>query len=168
MFTAAKLRRSEMPDDRDTFYLTRMLARYAATPDGFWLQSLPWRKIHFRWCPAMRIENGVMGCFSPLFPDTVYLMPRPEEDVSAGPRSYWIEQLFPTIIHELRHAWQWKRSKAGYTVCALPGIRSLTLEKDAERQEKLCLPWLRRWTNEQDFRYAAEHNIAVNIPGDKS
>lgn len=165
MFTTAQLRNSAKMDDRDSVYLTRMLARYAATPDGLWLQTLPWRRMNFKWCPAMKIENGVMGCFSPAVPDTVFLVPRPEPEITTGPRSYWIEQLFSVIVHELRHAWQWKRSRIGYFFSAIPGIRNFTLEKDAKNQEQLCGPWLKRWTAEQDFRYAAEHNLAEILTG---
>lgn len=163
MFTIGKLRKTEELNERDATYLVKMLARYAVTERGLWLQSLPWTKMKFRWCPAMEIEDGVMGCFTPLSPGTVYLMPNPGEDISGGERSYWVEQLFDVIVHELRHAWQWKRSRIGYLVCALPWLRNFTLEKDAKRQEEACAFWLKRWTSEQDCRHAAERNIKDDI-----
>ena len=46
-------------------------------------------------------------------------------------RITWAEFITPTVIHELRHAWQFMRRPWLYILCSLPVLREFTLERDA-------------------------------------
>ena len=168
MFSIFKLKDSTPLNDRESVYLMKMLQRYSVTRQGLWLQELDYRKFQFLWCPGMLSSGGVMGCFSPLFQSCVFLLPSGEPEVlpqkkyDVG-RCYWVEQLFPTIIHELRHAYQWEKSKFAYILFALPVIRQFTLEYGANKAQKECADFLRRWTTEWDYREAAERGMAEQI-----
>ena len=89
-----------------------------------------------------------------------FVLPQKKYDVG---RCYWVEQIFPTIIHELRHAYQWEKSKFAYLLFALPVIRQFTLEYGANKAQKECADFLRRWTAEWDYREAAARGMAEQI-----
>ena len=173
MFSIFKLKESVRFSEDEEAYLRRMLQRYSVTRQGLWLQELDYRKFHFCWCPAMRDSGGVKGCFSPIFPQKVFLLPqenevkdrRDREDIR---RVYWLEQLFPTIIHELRHAYQWRQCKLGYILCALPVLREFTLEKGANEAQRQSESFAARWTAEWDHREAAERGLAQDVKTGKN
>ena len=75
MFTIFSLKNTIPLTDEELNWLHKMLAQYSATDQGHWLQALPWTRFQFRWCPAMNTDNGIMGCFSPLYPNTILLQP---------------------------------------------------------------------------------------------
>lgn len=150
MFTIFCLKNSSLLTADEQAYLHRMLAAYSFTQNGLWLQSLQWEQFEFRWCPAMTVGNGILGCFTPLHPKTVFLQPRENTIpcLEGMGRVFWLEQLFPTVIHELCHARQWQKSKIGYLLCALPLLRGKTLEIDAliagDEAEKFTAGWIRK------------------------
>ena len=130
MFTVFLVKKSESATDEELNKISSMLREYSMTFPGLWLQSLPWNCFEFRWCPEMNVHNGVMGCFTPFYPKTIFLQQFVHIDYD------WIEQIFPTIVHEMRHAHQWKRSKIKYILCSLPVLRQYTLESDAKNEEE--------------------------------
>lgn len=166
MFTIFSLRKSEPLSEEELTYLRRMLAQYSLTMPGLWLQTLPWTRFDFRWCPAMTEENGVMGCFSPLHPDTIYLQQFANADIAIknpDGRVNWIEEIFPTVIHELCHAKQWKKSKIAYILCALPFLRPYTLEIDANTAGEQAKSFAAQWMKKQDYLFAAQHGVAEKV-----
>lgn len=176
MFSIFKLKESVRFSEDEEAYLRRMLQRYSVTRQGLWLQELDYRKFHFCWCPAMRGSGGVIGCFSPLFPQKIFLLPQEfdttdTKDGKGGKdvrRVFWIEQIFPTIIHELQHAWQWHKCKLGFIFFALPGLRELTLERDAKEAQWQSESFAARWTAEWDHREAAERGLAQDVKTGKN
>lgn len=172
MFSIFKLKDSTPLNDRESVYLMKMLQRYSVTRQGLWLQELDYRKFQFLWCPGMLDSGGVMGCFSPLFQSCVFLLPYGEAEVISQKddvgRCYWLEQLFPTIIHELRHAYQWRQCKLGYILCALPVLREFTLEKGANEAQRQSESFAARWTAEWDHREAAERGLAQDVKTGKN
>ena len=166
MFTVFSLMKSKPLSEEEMEWLHKMLAQYSMTLSGLWLQSLPWTRFEFRWCPAMNMDNGIMGCFSLFHPNTIYLQPYENADfVIKNPsgRVHWIEEIFQTIVHELRHAHQWKLSKLEYIVCGVPGLRQITLEADAEKAGKEAQKFADAWIRKQDYFLAAEHGIAEPV-----
>ena len=103
-----------------------------------WLNDIPWSAVTYRFCPAMTDENNVLGAFSILHPKTVFLQDKSFEQASESRRAYWIEILFPFIVHELRHMWQFRKHPIRFILCSIPGIRALTLECDAVRYETIA------------------------------
>ena len=101
-----------------------------------WLKELPLDRISFRFCPTITESNDVMGAFTILHPLSVFLRDDPERITTLKGRSFWIELLFPTILHELRHLWQFQKYPGLYILCSIPGLRLLTLERDAELHQK--------------------------------
>lgn len=163
MFTAFSLKNSQPLTAEELNWLHSMLAQYSVTSSGLWLQSLPWTKFEFRWCPAMTVENGIIGSFSPLHPDKIYLKPYENADNTMRNlpgRVDWIEQIFPTIIHELRHARQWQKSKIAYILCALPILREFTLEVDANTAGKQAMVFAEQWEKKYDYIAASKRGIA--------
>ncbi len=171
MFTIFSLKDSKPLTDEELAWLRKMLTQYSMTMPGLWLQALPWTRFQFRWCPAMNGDNGVIGCFSPLHPGTIFLQPFENADVAIkdpSGRVTWIEEIFPTIIHELAHARQWQKSKIAYVICSLPGLRELTLENGANRAQKDSQPFTDGWIRKQDYLFAAAHGMAEkNIEEEK-
>ena len=166
MFTVLYLRKSETPTDEELNWIQKMLSQYALTDSGLWLQSLPWTRFEFRWCPAMNGDNGVIGCFSPLHPGTIFLQPFENADVAIkdpSGRVTWIEEIFPTIIHELCHAKQWKLSKIAYVICALPGLRTFTLERDANEAGNAARTFTERWIAKHDYIAASKRGMAESV-----
>ena len=158
MFSIFKLKESVRFSEDEEAYLRRMLQRYSVTRQGLWLQELDYRQFHFLWCPAMCDSGGVMGCFSPQ--ENVIKDNQDRKDVR---RVYWLEQLFPIIVHELRHAYQWRKCKLGYILCALPVLREFTLEKGANEAQRQSESFAARWTAEWDHREAAERGLAQDV-----
>ena len=166
MFTVLSLSKSEPLTAEELNWLHSMLGQYSMTMPGLWLQTLPWTRFEFRWCPAMNTDNGIVGCFSPLHPNTIYLQPFANEEFAlrnSDGRVNWIEGIFPTIIHELCHAKQWKRSKIAYILCALPFLREFTLEVDANAAGKAAVPFAKRWGDKYDYIEASHHGVAEKI-----
>ena len=166
VFTAFSLRDSKPLTDEELAWLHKMLAQYSASVQGLWLKSLPWTRFQFRWCPAMNGDNGVIGCFSPLHPGTIFLQPFENADIAIkdpSGRVTWIEEIFPTIIHELCHAKQWKLSKIAYVICALPGLRTFTLEKDANLAGEDAREFTERWIAKHDYIAASKRGMAESV-----
>ncbi|MBO4631719.1 MAG: hypothetical protein J5858_07330, partial [Lentisphaeria bacterium] len=78
-------------------------------------------------------------------------------------RSSWIEQLFPTIVHELCHARQWQLVKVFYIICSLPGLREFTLEKNANAAGKAAMAFTESWIQKMDYISASKRGLAEKI-----
>lgn len=153
MFTVFSLRNSEELSSREQNYLEKILSEYSHTFDGLFLQCIPWQNVKFRWCSDMTMENGIIGAFSPLHPDTIFLQKPENPDaisrIQSG-RVPWLELIFPTVVHELRHLWQFKRNSLCYILCCLPLLRSLTIERDAVATAGKSEKWIGNWIQKQD------------------
>ena len=66
--------------------------------------------------------------------NTIYL--QPEDVYNSGKGSQWPELQVPTLIHELRHKWQFERNKLLYILCCILIVREFTIERDAEKITK--------------------------------
>lgn len=166
MFTIFSTKDSVLLQSWEEDYLKKMLAAYSVTQNGLWLQLLPWTRFKFKWCHAMTAENGVIGCFSPLHPDTIFLQPFENADIAIkdpSGRVIWIEEIFPTIIHELCHAKQWKLSKIAYIICALPGLRTFTLERGANLEGEDARVFAERWIAKHDYIAASKRGMAESV-----
>jgi hypothetical protein len=59
---------------------------------------------------------------------------RPDEIALAGDASM-LEELASTCAHELKHREQYKRNPVKYWLLSVPGLREITLEREAKRVE---------------------------------
>ena len=107
-------------------FLQDLLRRYSATADGAWLNDFDWEKIPFDWSPKCNVGNGIMGMYS--FGE-IRLM-----DLEFVP-----DQIFPTLIHELYHRWQWVKHPWHYLLGKL--VRPL-IEVPADRETAKAEAWL--------------------------
>ena len=120
-------------EENDRHVLVEMLANALKDSVFQWLREIPLNSISFRFCPAITESDSVMGAFSILHPLSVFLRDFPERiNTKPGGRSFWIELMFPSIIHELRHLWQFRKHPLLFILCSIPGLRYLTLERDAD------------------------------------
>lgn len=169
MFTTFSLKNNYELEEKEEKYLRKMLTQYSLTKEGLWLQALPYTKYKFKWCSSMTAENGICGCFSVLFPKTIFLQDYSGKEDGIVVRSIieervdWIEYIFRTAIHELRHAYQFKRSKIAYVICCLPILRQFTLEIDAKKAEKDCVPFEERWIAKYDDMQAQKLGLGEKI-----
>ena len=157
MFNVFSLLTSKPLDEREIRYICKMICAYVDCYGASWLAELPWMRFTFKACPAMTTENGIMGCFSPLSPDVIHLQRFAASDAQlkfSPDRPYWVETVFPTIIHELRHAWQFKKNHALYVLCCLPVVRHLTIENDAKAVEVPAVYFAEHWTEQLDRKDA--------------
>lgn len=125
----------DLPDSYEVPYydrnrMFRRVKQFAELPEGEWLNAINWRAVNLKWANGMTQENGVMGCFV-FATNTIYLMP--EDVYMSGKNSGWPELIVPTLIHELRHKWQYERNKLLYILCCVPVVREWTIEKDARK-----------------------------------
>lgn len=128
MFTLFDLPDSYPIPDAERNRMLRRVKQFAQLPEGEWLNAINWQAVKLKWCCGMTQENGVMGCFV-FMTNTIYLMP--EDPYMSGKKSGWPELIVPTLIHELRHKWQFERNKLLYILCCLPLLREITIERDA-------------------------------------
>ena len=76
------------------------------------------------WEPGI-IESGTLGKFR---------WWRPNE-ITLGGDATMLEQLASTVAHELTHRAQFYRSPPLYFLLSVPGLRELTLEREAKKVE---------------------------------
>ncbi len=74
----------------------------------------------------MNTKNGIMGSFSYLRPNDIYLIPL---------KNTLEDFLLSTVIHELTHYYQFHSNKLLYPILCIPGIRQFTIEKQAKKNE---------------------------------
>lgn len=161
MFTIFSVKKSTLLTADELRYLLSMLQRYAVTPDGDWLASqLQEREPDFYWCMAME-KGDVIGCFTPLHPNAIYLQPNVPDVPDRPGRFFWLELIFDTVVHELRHMFQYRRHPFLYVLCALPGLRQLTLEKDAKSVEDGARRFAKNWSDMMD---RAEYISRYGVP----
>lgn len=116
------------------------------------LQDLRIDNIQFYWADAMLESDCILGAWSPLTPDSIYIRPYPILASANKPQrtevaalesiSYLlISDMFITVLHELVHMRQYRRSKCRYIfgnlisklgLDKLPGCSSLGIESEAE------------------------------------
>ena len=131
MFTTFSLVQSVPLTSGQLSRLMHYVTCYSQTREGRWLNDFEFRSIPVEWCYAMEPNDGILGAFSSLT-GKIYLQPEDVDKIAHG--SAWVELLAPTMIHELRHVWQYTRNKLLYVLCCIPGVRRLTLERDAWRE----------------------------------
>lgn len=129
MFFSFQLKNTKPLTHKETAAIRQVLDDYSRTPNGEWLRTFPYMRFEFRWCPAFNTENGIIGAFLWTHPWTIYLMP---EQVQTK-KSTWPRYITDSVIHELRHAWQFRKNPLLYILCALPILRQFTIEKDATK-----------------------------------
>ncbi|MDD5697665.1 MAG: hypothetical protein PHH77_03525 [Victivallaceae bacterium] len=130
MFTSFSLSKNRPLTEEQKHRFHELLEVYSHSRQGQWLSDIPFHQFEIRWCDAMTPDSGVMGAFVPWLGRKVFLMPT-EPPLIKGMADPWPEQIAPTLVHELRHAWQYQKYKILYIFCCLPGLREITLERDA-------------------------------------
>lgn len=155
MFTVFALAKSVPLTDEQRERLMHYVTRYAKTRNGLWLNDFEFRAIALEWCYSMKPADGILGAFS-FLTGKVYLQPEEIDKIARG--SAWVELLAPTLIHELRHVWQYKRNPLKYILCCIPGLRQITLERDAWRETDPAQDFCDELMAAEDsFRYAQTH-----------
>ena len=155
MFTVFALAKSVPLTDEQRERLMHYVTRYAKTRNGLWLNDFEFRAIALEWCYVMKPADGILGAFS-FLTGKVYLQPEEIDKIARG--SAWVELLAPTLIHELRHVWQYKRNPLKYILCCIPGLRQITLERDAWRETDPAQDFCDELMAAEDsFRYAQTH-----------
>ena len=133
MFTTFSLLKSDGITESERQEFAKLLSYYSNTPEGAWLNELPYQAYEIRWCSNMQKTDGVMGAYMPWLGKKVFLLPSANPPV-VPMRDPWPGSIAPTLVHELRHAWQYKKYKWLYVLCCLPVLRKFTLERDAWNQ----------------------------------
>ena len=164
MFTSLSLLKSYPVPQVDRNAMLWYLRQYADTEAGLWLKTINYSAIEYKYCWGMR--GGIMGAWLSLCKNKVYLMPEyadadPMEFfacpvgtmITAHPAalSNWAALIVSTAVHELRHKYQRRRMGVIlYTICMLPGLREITLERDAHEIWQQCEPFIRKWNDMLD------------------
>lgn len=87
--------------------------------------------------------GSILGAYIPWVGKCVYLQPSATAPVQG--KDFWPELMAPTLAHELRHAWQFRKFSLLYLLCCLPGLREITLEKDAWRISREAEKYFKRF-----------------------
>lgn len=125
--------------------IRKLLLRYQNTADGIWLRSVNIGQLNFYMCPDMTVQNGIMGAFSSLFKNNIYLM-GPSNIAVYDKQSQvykdlvlsWYQNIITTVIHQLRHKYQSMQLGFLYTILAIPVIRQYTIQPDARSVQKVA------------------------------
>lgn len=128
MFTVFSLPNSYEVSESERQRMFRRVEQFAKLPGNDWLNYINYHGVNLKWANGMTPENGVLGCFV-CWTNTIYL--QPEDVYNSGKGSQWPELQVPTLIHELRHKWQFERNKLLYILCCILIVREWTIEKDA-------------------------------------
>lgn len=129
MFTSASLINSRLVSDEERRRLIALMDAYSKTELGKFLNYINYRNIDFYWCDEMKDSGGVMGAWLCWLGARVYLLPGP--DTPFMDNTLWCSSIAPTLVHELCHVWQYKRSWWLYILACLPIVRTYTIEKEA-------------------------------------
>lgn len=137
MFTILQLKNSQPLNQACQQYIRETLNKFSLTTDGLWLRTLKIDTVQFKWCPAMQ-QSDILGAFCPVSSDTVYIQPHElsvnlEQDAQTQLQITWLQSIFSTVVHQLRHMYQWRKNKFSYTLASLPLLRQVTLQRDAQR-----------------------------------
>ena len=161
MFTTFSLIKSYPVPQVDRNAMLWYLRKYADTKSGMWLKTINYSMLEYKYCWGMR--GGIMGAWLSLCKNKIFLMPEyadtdPMEffanpivrsvNVHPATLSNWASLIVSTAVHELRHKYQ--RRRMGiilYTICTLPGLREITLERDANIIWKQCDPFIKKWND---------------------
>lgn len=123
--------------------IRKLLVRYQNTADGIWLRAVNIGQLNFYMCSDMTVQNGILGAFSPLFKNNIYLMgPTNLQMYDKQSQRYkdmvlsWYQSIITTVIHQLRHKYQSMQLGMLYTILAIPFIREYTIQPDARSVQK--------------------------------
>lgn len=130
MFTSASLINSRLVSEEEKRRLIALMDAYAKTEKGKFLNYINYRNIDFYWCDEMKDSGGVMGAWLCWLGARVYLLPG-NTDTPFMKVDTWCSLIAPTLVHELCHVWQYKRSWWLYILACLPIVRTYTIEKEA-------------------------------------
>lgn len=132
MFTLFDLNSAKRFEKDERRVVLKLVNEYYKARKLQWIKDLDIEKCKFFWCFEMDTDNGIIGAYSYLKNDSIFIMPpRFKEDYES-----WLEIVIDTIIHELRHKWQHKKYGLLYYLLSLPLIRNITIERDARKEEK--------------------------------
>lgn len=154
LFSIFKLFNSIELTEYEKAHLHNLLDGARKCADFTWLDQLDLDKICIKECPGMT-GTDVVGAFTPLQPRTIYVQRFMQPSTEYRP--FWLEFIFPIVIHELRHMLQFKKRPLLYCLCALPLIRTLTLERDAEKQTTLAEDFI------TEFSHVLDQNTEENV-----
>lgn len=131
MFTIFSLFKSRSINFAERHAFHDLINSYAQTQEGAWLNSFQWRAYTIKWCDAMA-NTDIMGAFSLFMGKKIFLQPS-SNPIYPGMPDFWPQSIASTLVHELRHVWQYRNNRPLYILCCLPVVRQITLERDAER-----------------------------------
>lgn len=132
MFTSASLINSRLVSDKEHSRFINLMDAYSKTEPGKFLNYINFRSMDFYWCDNMTAQRGVMGAWLCWLGSKVYLMPGNHPDLPFMDETTWCAAMAPTLVHELFHVWQYKRSRLKYVLCCFPVVRELTIEAEAD------------------------------------
>ena len=146
MFSVFNLKNSIELTDQETQHLNKIFEEAVQNQNLVWLKQLDLPNITVKECPSMA-GTDIMGAFTPLKPNTIFLQ-RLVQYVPSRP--FWLEIIFPTIAHELRHMYQYRKNRILYFLCTLPLIRNFTIERDAEKQTLIAEKFASQFSQKLD------------------
>ena len=91
--------------------------------------------IKYFWCRSFNNDNGVIGAFTPAFPDRIYIRKPSMVNYHIDVVRQYLLLYFPTIIHELTHRKQYIRNPLTYRLKSVPYVRRHTIEIEARGEE---------------------------------
>ena len=89
-----------------------------------WIRDLDLSQIDIKWCSTFNDDNGIMGCFNFIHPNTIYLRKFAVD--------YPEKVVLSTLVHELNHLYHFHKNPILYLICLIPFLRDITLEVQAK------------------------------------
>lgn len=178
-FTIFDLLKSEKIPEQELKMMFKYFDDYIDWSDDEWIETLKLQKIKFYWCDSMTDENKVLGAWSFITPNSIYLKAPNRTELTGNfykDKPYWdghFNLIFPTLLHELYHMYQFKTFTIFlWPFIATPVIREFTIEPPAYKISDEAMDWMLDYQNREfeqirKMLYADVYDIWYDIDNDR-
>lgn len=159
MFTIFSCFNSEPVEEKVYKILISIIEKYKETLDGKWMNNLDFSKLKFYWCKSMTDENEVLGCWTMLFYNKIFIKAMDKSQLSGNEQidrmkyEAHFNLIIPAVFHEIYHRYQCQKlTPLIYSFVSFPYIREFTIEPPAYKISDNAYDWISKLDQEY-FEY---------------
>lgn len=156
MFTIFSCFNSELINGKALEILQYMIEKYKCTENGKWMNNTDTSKLKFYWCKDMTDENEVLGSWTMLFYNKIFIKALDKSTLTGNEQidklTYegHFNLIIPTMFHEIYHRYQCQRlTPFLYAIVSFPYLREFTIEPPAYKISDNAYDWLQQLEQER-------------------
>ena len=156
MFTIFSCFNSELINGKALEILQYMIEKYKCTENGKWMNNIDTSKLKFYWCKSMTDENEVLGSWTMLFYNKIFIKALDKsvltgnEQIDKLTYEGHFNLIIPTMFHEIYHRYQCQKlTPFLYAIVSFPYIREFTIEPPAYKISDNAYDWLQQLEQER-------------------